>query len=281
MPGAYLQTSTANPYGHRPWVTRLYTTFDDYSYLKQPQNTILRENLDMRPEIYRPPDMRGLGAVLVTGSGRVLGQTRRRTMRGLGIVPEFSTGWQRPMPPIIVRGPFVSADGTAPPMPGPAQTFVPPSPPTPIVFPNPIFCTNVLRMMPRCPPNYFPASDACGPTGFCKPAPVPAPPVMLPPTNVPPVPTPVVTGPGGTVYALPGDASSPDSPFTPPAPGELPAPGAPTTLPGGAAAAATTPAFDFRGWFNSQTWIAGVPNGIVAIVGGGGLFWLLGRKRGR
>lgn len=238
--GAYLQTSTANPYGHRPWATRLYTSFDDYSYLKQPQNLILRENQDMRPEIYAPPDLRGMGAIVVSGSGRVLGRSRRRGMRGLGIVyadgfANFPTPYHgpvfpgpmpvRPMPPIIVVGPVTSGPSSAP---------------TPVL-----------------------------------------PPPVLPPTIVPPVPSPVTSGPGGTVYALPGDASTPGSPFTPAPPSEL-GPGTPTTLPAGAAAASTTPPFDFSGWFNSETIIAGWPNGYVAIAGAG-VLWLLTRtgKRGR
>lgn len=132
----YLQTSTANPYGHRPWATRLYTTFDDFAFLKQPQNTILRGNQAMRPEIYKPPEMAGLGAVVVTGSGRVVGRMRRR---GLGAIIQadpnelaFPYVPRVPSSQMIVRGPI----STGPVLPGPMPVYMPPNPPTPIFPPS-------------------------------------------------------------------------------------------------------------------------------------------------
>lgn len=234
----YQQTTTANPYGFRPWRTRLYTTFDDFSFLKQPQNTILRGDQTMRPEIYKPPEMRGLGEILVTGSGRVV-SGRRRSLRGLGAIAYpnyFSTMLPRvfppmpgPMPvlrsPIIVRGPISTA-------PNPPVYQLPPNPPPPV-------------------------------------------PTILPPSIVPPPPTIVSSSPDGTVYSLPGAAGVPGSPFPPPAPGELPAPGAPVT-------SSTTVATggSLADWFNSQTWIAGIPNGYLAIAGVGALYFL-SKRRGR
>jgi hypothetical protein len=183
----YLQTSTNNPYGHRPWQTRLDTGFDNFSYLKQPQNTILREDLTMRPEIYKPPELNpnGLGSVtVVTGSGRVVSRGRRRRQL-LGALPAMvDGGFGFPSVRPIARPIFLG-----PPMPGPAQTFTPPFAPTPLPYP------------------------------------VPVSPVIYPPTIVPPVPTPVAGGPGGTVWALPGTPATPGSPYMPATPAELPAPG--------------------------------------------------------
>jgi hypothetical protein len=72
----YLQTSTNNPYGHRPWATKLYQGFEDYGFLKQPQNTIIRGDQTMRPDIYKPPELKPAG---------MSGITRRRR-GGLGII---------------------------------------------------------------------------------------------------------------------------------------------------------------------------------------------------
>lgn len=234
----YQQTTTANPYGFRPWRTRLYTTFDDFSFLKQPQNTIIREPVAMKPQIYKPPEMKGLGDVLVTGSGRVV-RGRRRSLRGLGVIINADPSelafprYSYPISPIIMRGPI----STGPVMPGPMP---------------------VLQLPPN-PPAWNP------------PPPVP---VILPPGIVPPPPTVVSKMPGGTVYSLPGAAGVPGSPFPPPSPSELPAPGAPitpdTTVATGGSLAE---------WFNSQTWISGIPNGFVAL-GGVAALWYLG-KRGR
>lgn len=183
----YLQTSTNNPYGHRPWQTRLDTGFDNFSYLKQPQNTILREDPTMRPEIYKPPELNlsGLGATVtvVSGSGRVISRGRRRRQL-LGAIAMVNGGG-------IVKYPgpgSVHPIYLGPPMPGPAQTY-PPFVPTPLPYPVPIS------------------------------------PVVYPPTIVPPVPTPVAGGPAGTVWALPGTPATPGSPYMPATPGELPAPG--------------------------------------------------------
>lgn len=60
----FVRTTTANPYGHRPWQTRLYTTFEKYAWLKQPQNWILREPRAMQPRIYKPPEMSGMGMTI-------------------------------------------------------------------------------------------------------------------------------------------------------------------------------------------------------------------------
>jgi hypothetical protein len=225
----YLQTSTANPYGHRPWVTRLYTGFENYAFLKQPQNRIIREDVNMRPEIYRPPEMKpesALGAVtVVSSSGRVL--QRRRTL-----------GMLRPL---------FNGNGGGSVMPGPARTAAPP---------------------PGCAYSY--GTLVCG---GASPSSPPPPPVILPPSMVPPVPQPIVSGPGGTIYALPGDATTPGSPFAPPGAYEyLPAGGIP--LPTSAAAAAATtaaaipaaaPTSAFSDWFNAQDYIAGIPNGYVGL----------------
>jgi len=203
----YLQASTLNPAGHRPWKTALYTGFEDYAFLKQPQNTIVREAPSLRPEIYRPPEMKqspGLGAVtLVTGSGRVL----RRRPRTLGAMMFVTGGGPQISSPILYRGPM---------------TYIPPT--------------------------------------------------ILPPPSVPPVPTAVSSAPGGTIFALPGDATTPDSPFTPPSPAEL---GVPQPPPAPAAAPAAS---SLSAWFNSSTWISGVPNGYVAL-GIAGAIFLFGKKR--
>lgn len=260
----YQQTTTANPYGFRPWRTRLYTTFDDFSFLKQPQNTILRGDQTMRPEIYKPPEMKGLGDVLVTGSGRML-RGRRRSLRGLGViinsdpfspsypvVPKlFSTmlprvfGPTAPISsPIIVRGPISSG----PVMPGPM-------PVAPLRF---VDCNGY--------PSAFP--------GSCAPPP-PPPPAILPPSIVPPPPTIVTSSPDGVVYSLPGAAGVPGSPFPPPSSSELPAPGSPVN-----ASSTVSTGGSLADWFNSQTWIAGIPNGYVAL-GGAAALYLLARKQGR
>lgn len=243
----YLQTSTANPYGFRPWGTRLYTSFDEYAYLKQPQNTIIRGDQSMRPEIYKPPELAGLGAhegvTVVSGSGRVMGRTRRRHLHGLGAIIMQTNG----------GGGIVRYGGY------PGITF--PRPLPPIVAPNVI------------------APQAIAPV----PQPAPPPLTIYPPPSVPPVPQLYTSGPGGVVYALPGNATTPGSPFFPPAPGELPgAPsgsGVPVSAVTGAAAAAISPGGSFSDWFNSSTFIAGWPNGYLAI-GAIGLFLLL-RKKGR
>jgi len=243
----YLQTSTNNPYGHRPWQTRLDTGFDNFSYLKQPQNTILREDLTMRPEIYKPPELNpnGLGAVtVVTGSGRVVSRGRRRRQL-LGAIPAMvDGGFGFPSVRPIARPIYLG-----PPMPAPAQTFTPPFVPAPL--PSPIYgCTATLNA-------------PCQPFG----------PPIYPPTIVPPVPTPVASGPGGTVWALPGTPATPGSPYMPATPGELPAPG---ISPGDTAAVSSG---SFMDWFNSSTWFAGIPNGYVAI-GAAGALWLVMKKRG-
>jgi hypothetical protein len=205
----YLQTSTDNPYGHRPWATRLATGFENYAFLKQPQNTIIREDVNMRPEIYRPPELKrpapGLGAY------------PRRRMRGMGIAA-------------------------------------------------------VSDMIPVCPLN----GSMCNfrfqlpPTSVL--------PTILPPSMVPPVPQPIYAGPGGTVYALPGDATTPGSPFAPAtnplASGTVAAPSSAAAV----AAAAATPPSSFSTWFNSQDYIAGVSNGYVAL-GGAVLVFMLAKKR--
>lgn len=187
----YQQTSTANPYGFRPWTTRLYTTIDDFSFLKQPQNTILREPAAMKPTIYKPPEMRGLGAVLVTGSGRVL-RGRHRSLRGLGAIimsdpfagnfPNCEYGQTCALPrarsPIAIVGPI----STGPVLPGPMPVANPP----------------VIQLPPGTVPT------------------------ILPPSSVPPPPTLVSSSPDGTVYSLPGSAGVPGTPFPPPSAAELP-----------------------------------------------------------
>lgn len=226
---AYFQSSTNNPYGHRPWQTRLYTSFANYSYLKQPQNTILRGDQTMRPEIYKPPELpaAGVGAfTIVTGSGRVIARARRRHQL-LGAVPVY---YGYPASQMIRVGPIF--DGGFP-QPGPMPVRFPPIPTgSPPVVPRPL------------------------------PAPQPIAPIMLPPTIVPPVPTPVASAPDGTVWMLPGTPVTPGSPLMPAPPAELQAPG---VAPGTTTTVATTPApGSFMDWFTSQTLISGIPNGYLA-----------------
>jgi len=212
----YLQTSTANPYGHRPWATRLYTTFDDFAYLKQPQNTILREPAAMKPQIYKPPELAGLGAV-VTGR-------RRRGMLGAMPAAIDSVFFRRPMPgPMPVRA-----------------------------FPLPIYAT-MPPVVPQTPAPTLP------------PAPF-TPWTVLPPTLVPPVPTPVASGPAGTIFSLPGTVPDPGSPFD-----QTAAPAPPSAAPAASALA---------DWFNAQTWVAGIPNGYVAL-GAAAALYFMAKKRGR
>jgi hypothetical protein len=256
---SYLQTSTNNPYGHRPWATRLYTTFDDFAYLKQPQNLVIKGDQAMRPEIYRPPEMAGLGAV-VTGSGRVI-RRARRGMRGLGAIIQsdpFALAFPSiPKSQIIVRGPMF----LGPPTPAPMPVRLPPIYACPAGLNAPCMgpgATSGGSVTPLVPPQ-------------------PGPPFIYPPTIVPPVPQPVTSGPGGTVYALPGTLAVPGSPYMPAPPSELPAPGVPVTAAAGAAAAATPAPGSFSDWFNSSTWIAGIPNGYVAL-GGVAAIFLISRK---
>jgi hypothetical protein len=226
----YLQSSTANPYGHRPWATRLYTGFENYSFLKQPQNTILREDPAMRPELYKPPELKsGLGDVtIVGGSGKILRRARRR--KTLGALPMMYDGARSQM---IVRGPFTN---------GGAVSLQPTTLPPPIIW-NP-----------------------------------PAPLTILPPSMVPPPPQLVSSGPDGTIYALPGNATTPGSPFMAPAPGELPTPAGsvPVTT---APAAATAPTRSFSDWFNATDYVASVPNGYLALGGVAVLYFFSRKKR--
>jgi len=248
----YLQTSTGNPYGHRPWATRLYTGFENYGFLKQPQNTIIREDVNMRPEIYRPPEMKaaaGLGSVtLVGGSGRILRRaSRRRTM--LGAVA-----------------------------PGPAMSLIWRGGVRPITY-DPANCAQFASLPPAgCFDSPAPtAAYPCATKRICAPPPF----QILPPSMVPPPPQPIVSGPGGIVYALPGDATTPGTPFAP-ADSSLPPGAVPVSSPAAAAAAAATPppvsVASLSDWFNAQTWIAGVPNGYVAL-GGAFAIYLFSKKK--
>jgi len=227
----YLQTSTSNPYGRRPWQTRLYTGFEEFGFLKQPQNTILREDFSIRPRIYRPPEMAGLGHMtIVGGSGKILRQYPRRA-RGLGLI---------------------ASDGSA----------------LDIIF---------RRGLPPLAPVAAPVSQlrVVGPV-------VSAPPRMqiLPPSLMPPVPSVVASGPGGTIYALPGDATAPGSPFAPPPAGQLfPTGSVPVSADAAASAASAAPPSALADWFNSSTWLSGVPNGYVAIGIAGAIFLFAKKKR--
>lgn len=226
----YLQTSTENPYGHRPWATRLYTGFENFAFAKQPQNAIIREDVNMRPEIYRPPEMKpGLGEVtIVGGSGRILRRARRRTL-GAVTVPTF---WQRIFPSSV--SPIVRPISTGPVLPGPMPVWYP------------------------APPRPMPISIT-----------------ILPPPLVPPVPQPIASGPGGTIVALPGSAPAPGSPF---APSQL-LPGAVPISAAAADAASTPTASSLSDWFNAQTWIAGIPNGYVAIGVGGVVLYMISKGK--
>lgn len=255
----YLQTSTNNPYGRRPWATRLYTGFEDYGFLKQPQNTILREDLSMRPEIYRPPEMKpanGLGDVtIVGGSGRILRRARRRGVAGLGMLMARDGSGPVSAFDFLYRQPRIAAPIAAP-------NYVPP-------MAAPISQVRILGPMSpttSMPPPILPPS---------------LPPItILPPSLMPPVPRPVATGPGGTVYKLPGDATTPGSPFAPPDPGQFaPTGSVPVSSSAAAAAAATPSVSSLSDWFNSESWISGVPNGYVAIGIAGAIFLFSKKKR--
>lgn len=157
----YVKSSTENPYGSRPWLTSLYTGFENYAFLKQPQNTITRESQSVKPRIYAPPEMKkGLsGVTLVGGSGRVL-----RRARSLGAVEMISAGYNVPRP---VAQPVYST---------PRTFFVPPPPPPPVYFAQPIYVPPVTSS---------PAVPA--------PAPVTAPVVAPPPSALnPPAPAPIM-----------------------------------------------------------------------------------------
>jgi hypothetical protein len=106
----YLQASTENPYGHRPWATRLYTGFDDFAYIKHPQNTVTREDPSLRPEIVAPPEFAMLGAetFVVNAAGRQMSPRRR----GLGMLPaqlvrSVGTGYTFPAPVATHQAPIV------------------------------------------------------------------------------------------------------------------------------------------------------------------------------
>lgn len=270
----YLQTSTANPYGHRPWATALYTGFENYAFLKQPQNAIIREDVNMRPEIYRPPELKkpaaGLGNVtVVTGSGRIVRRARRGTLGAMD--PVFDSIFRRGLPPrmvapanptppvsqIIVRGPI----STAPPVYQPICEHAAP--------------------MPGCSMVAAPtAADPCAVNLTCLP-----PISILPPSLVPVPPRVVSTGPGGTIYALPGDATTPGSPFAPPDASQisLPSSAVPISTSSAAAAAsaaaATSPSSSFSDWFNAASWISGIPNGYLAIGGALAIYMFAKKKR--
>jgi hypothetical protein len=111
----YLQTSTNNPYGHRPWATRIYTGFENYGFLKQPQNTILREDLNMRPEIYKPPEAkpRGMG-----------GMIRRRTL-GFIMSPPARYPGVRAVGPLPVNFLRMAPPQNGTPIPAPSVIYPP------------------------------------------------------------------------------------------------------------------------------------------------------------
>jgi len=92
----YVQSSTENPYGHKPWQTSLYTTFGDFAWLKQPQNAINREPAGIAPRIRKPPELAGM--TVVGGSGRILGTL------GLDMTAQEAGIWRmaggRPIAPI-------------------------------------------------------------------------------------------------------------------------------------------------------------------------------------
>lgn len=255
----YLQTSTSNPYGHRPWATRLYTGFENYGFLKQPQNTILRGDPAMRPEIYKPPELKpdGLGDVtIVGGSGKILRRGRQRTL-GLILANGGSTLLRSPIVPVYER-------------PAPIVYMRPPAP-TPIAAPLPI------RALPT-PPAPIPIT----PIPIVKPLP---PITIYPPSLVPPPPTVVSSGPGGIVYALPGDATTPGSPFAPPPPGQLPMPSGSVPVSSSAAAAVASdptiaaPSRSFSDWFNATDYFSSVPNGYLAIGAGVAVYFFAKKKR--
>ena len=255
--GGYLQTSTANPYGRRPWATSLYTGFENYAFLKQPQNTIIRGDVNMRPDIYRPPEMKpGLGSMtLVSGSGRVM---RRSRARGLGLIAIANVG-DGPASQLMRSGGFTYGDGSTAPV--PIFRAVPTLPP---VISSPIISAPRVVIAPPPPP------------------PPPTPISILPPSIVPPVPQPVYSGPAGTVYALPGNATTPGSPFAPAPQSQLLPEAVPLNVNTAAAAvAASTPAAStssFSDWFNSATLISQIPNGYLAI-GGVLAIYLFSKKR--
>ncbi len=267
----YLQTSTANPYGHRPWATAIYTGFENYAFLKQPQNTIIREDVNMRPEIYRPPELKkpaGLGNVtVVTGSGRVVRRARRTTLGAMS--PVFDSIFQRGLPPRVA--PPVSQLVRAG-----AFTYPPPVFPGPMPVFQPI-CERAAPM-PGCNVIAAPtAADPCGVKMTCSP-----PIAILPPSIVPVPPKVISSGPGGTVYALPGDATTPGSAFAPADPSQVSLPPSAVPLSTSSAAAAAETAVNsssFSDWFNAKTLISSVPNGYLAIGGALALYMFSKKKR--
>lgn len=222
-PGIYAQTSTANPYGHRPWATSLYTNFENYAFLKQPQNAILREDLTMRPEIYRPPEMKLGDMTLVGGSGRIL---RRGRHRGLGfLMSPTNRMFMSPPASYMIR--MAPPQNGAPPIRAYGWGATP-------IGPGPL---------PYKPPV------AIGPAPYI-------PPTILPPSMVPP---PVAQG-----AALPIG-----SPLPPPTPSPAPSPVSPTAAPTAAGISQW-----LSNLFSTSTWIAGIPDGYVALGVIGGIFLL-------
>src|SRR5204862_1308309 len=133
---------------------------------------------------------------LVGGSGRVL----RRGRRGLGMItlgPMVNGSGPiqipRPLPPIIMLPPG-SSRGSVGIAPFPVTQCAPLGPPPPGCSYN-----SAATGLNPCA-----VSTTCGP-----------PVQILPPSLVPPVPQPIYAGPGGVVYALPGNATTPGSPFAP------------------------------------------------------------------
>jgi hypothetical protein len=250
---SYLQTSTANPYGHRPWQTSLYTTFGDFGWLKQPQNLVVREPAGIRPTIRKPPERPMLGALtLVSGSGRVLGRVN------LGLDLTTAEG-QR-------FAALYRMTGGSLPTPTPA--------PTPIV--RSVYSDAVpVRSVPL---RSVPISSA---PIFSSVAPPQMPLTILPPPSVPPPPAPVVDPSGQVFLYTPGAPGQAGSPFPPPAPGAYP--GSPSSVVTAAAPAAASPSFaDQISVWLSGSMIAGIPNYWLAIGAGTiGLLLLRGGKKGR
>jgi len=144
----YVRSSTENPYGHTPWQTALYTTFGDFAWLKQPQNTVVREPADIAPRIRKPPELAGV--TIVGGSGRVLGTL------GYDLSPSelrFASIWRM-------------AGGT------PFRVIPTPSAPLRVVTPTtPLAVASPVRVAPIAPIRAV-GVESCAP---CQPAPTPTP----------------------------------------------------------------------------------------------------------
>lgn len=177
----YVQSSTANPYGHTPWQTALYTTFGDFAWLKQPQNAIVREPAGIAPRIRKPPELAGV--TIVGGSGRVLGTLGSQMRLGLDMTPaeasRFSGIWR-----MAGGTPFQIVPSTPD-----RVTIVKPT--TPVAVSAPVNVSPVSQLRVASVDSYV--------------------------TTPAPAPTPVTTASGAVSTYTPGAPGPAGSPFSAPA----------------------------------------------------------------